>query len=102
MLRYLVTVIEIPERKVLPAAQTSVVGILEDPGFRAALGRVELIRFVEDFKKDILHQIFRLTPVTKDSQSNFQNKPVKAIKQNDQGVRMSLPELLHHVVVRKV
>ena len=81
MLGCLVTVVEIPERKVLPAAQTSVVGILEYPGFRAALGGVELICLVEDFKKDILHQIFGFTTVTQDSQSNAQNRPVKPIKQ---------------------
>src|SRR5437764_610424 len=95
-------VVKIPQREVLPPVQTSVVGILENPGFRAALGRVVLICFVEDLKKDILHQIFRLAPVTQNSQSNTQNKPVKAIEQDDQRIRMPLPKLLHYAFVRKV
>src|SRR5215469_6612730 len=51
----LLPVIEIPERKVLPAAQTSVVDVLENPRLQAALGRVELSRLLEDFKEDLLH-----------------------------------------------
>ena len=78
----LVPVIEIPVRQVPPAAQTPVVGILENPCFGAALGRIKLSRFVEDFKKDFLHYIFRLTWIAKDPHRNFQNQPVKAIKQD--------------------
>jgi hypothetical protein len=58
--------IKIPQREILPAVQTSMVGVLKNPGFRASPCRIKLIRFVEDFKKDILHQIFRLTRVPKD------------------------------------
>jgi hypothetical protein len=78
----LVTIIETPERKVLPAAQAPVVGILQNPSFRTAFGRVKLSRFVEDFKEHILHHIFGLTRIAKNSQSNFQDHPIKAIEQN--------------------
>lgn len=53
--RRLVPAIEIPQREILPAIQASMVGILENPRLRASPCRIELIRFVEDFKKDILH-----------------------------------------------
>jgi hypothetical protein len=59
-----------------------VVGILENPRFRAALSGVELSGFIENFKKEILHHIFRLAWVAKDSQNNFQDQPIKAIKQS--------------------
>src|SRR5215467_6940698 len=48
----LVPVIETPERKVLPAAQAPVVGILQNPRFRTAFDWVKLSCFVKDFKED--------------------------------------------------
>ncbi len=69
----LAPVIETPERKVLPAAQAPVVGILQKPRFRTAFGGVELSCFVKDFKEDILHHILCLARVTKDSHGNLQN-----------------------------
>src|SRR5579864_2514692 len=77
----LVPVIETPERKVLPAAQAPVVGILQNPRFRTAFGRVKLSCFVKDFKEDILHHILRLARVTKDSNGNLQNQTVETIEQ---------------------
>jgi len=78
----LMSVVEIPERQVLPPAQAAMVGILEYPCLRAALRRVELTGLVEDFKKYVLHHIFCLAWVAQDSQRYLQNKPVKAIKEN--------------------
>src|SRR5215471_7140867 len=69
----LVPVIETPERKVLPAAQAPVVGILQNPRFRTAFGGVKLSCFVKDFKEDILHHILCLARVTKDSHCNLEN-----------------------------
>jgi hypothetical protein len=69
----LVPVIETPERKVLPATQAPVVGILQNPRFRTAFGGVKLSGFVKDFKEDILHHILCLARVTKDSHCNLQN-----------------------------
>src|SRR6516165_10648600 len=69
----LVPVIETPERKVLPAVQAPVVGILQNPRFRTAFGGVKLSCFVKDFKEDILHHILCLARVTKDSHCNLQN-----------------------------
>src|SRR5262249_28376555 len=95
----LVTVIETPEREVLPAAQAPVVRILQNPGLRTALGRVKLSRFVKNFKEHILHHIFGLAWITKNSQGNLQNEPVEAIEQDGQGVRMPLAHPLDHVFV---
>src|SRR5262245_59477288 len=39
----LATVIEVPQRQILSAAQTSMVGVLEYPRSRAAFGWVELV-----------------------------------------------------------
>src|SRR5215831_12790417 len=78
----LVPVIEIPQCQILSAAQASVISVLENPRFGGAFRRIKSIRFVENFKKDFLHHVLCLTCVAKNSQSNFQNKPVKAIKKN--------------------
>ena len=48
----LMPLVEVPERQILPAAQTPMVGILENPCSRTALDGIELVRFVKDFKKD--------------------------------------------------
>src|SRR5262245_34763370 len=81
-LRSLAPVIEIPERQILPAAETAVVGVLKYPYSRTALGRIKLASLVENFKKDVLHHIFRLARVTQDSQRNLQNEPMEAIEEN--------------------
>jgi hypothetical protein len=52
--------------------------------------------------KDILRYIFCLTLVAQDSQSDFQDEPVKTIKQNRQGIRVSLAKLFHYVFVSHV
>src|SRR5262249_25064256 len=98
----LVPVIKAPECQILPAAETPMIGILENPGFRAALARVKSVRLVKEFKKDFLHHVFRLTCVTKDPHGDFQNKAVQAIKQNRQSVLISLLKLLHHLFVSHV
>ena len=92
-------VVEISERQILATGEAAVVGILENPCFGAAFSRVKLIRLIKDFKKDILHHIFCFGRVTKNSQSDLQDKPVKAIKQRRQGIRMPVAKLLHHVFV---
>jgi hypothetical protein len=68
--RRLVPVVKIPQREILPAVQTSMVGVLKNPGLDASPCRIELVRLVEDFKKDILHQIFRLAWIPENSQGN--------------------------------
>jgi hypothetical protein len=76
----LVAIVKIPQSQVLPAAQASVVGILEDPRFCSSFRGVKLSGLSEDLKKDILHQILCLARIAKDSQSNFQDKPVIPLK----------------------
>ena len=95
-------VVEIPERQILTAAQAPVIGVLQNPRFCAALGPIKVIRLVEDLEKDVLHHIFRFTWIAKDSQSNFQDEPMKAVEQNRQGVWMPVAELLHEVFVGHV
>jgi len=73
--------------------------VLENPGFCAALLRIKLARSLENFKEDILHNIFRFSGVAKNSQRNFQNKPVKTAKENGYSVGMALTELFHQVFV---
>src|SRR5262245_22638929 len=78
------------------------VGVLKNPGLNASSRCIELVRFVENLEKDILHQIFRLARIPENPQGNFQNKAVKAIEQNQQGVRMTLPDLRDYFFVRQV
>lgn len=98
----LMPVVEIPQREVLATAETPVVGILEYPRFRAALGRIELASLVVNFQKDFLHHIFGFTSIAQNSQSDLQDKPVEPVKQNRQRVRIALLELFHHVFVSHV
>jgi len=78
--RSLVPIIEVPQRQILPAIHAPVVCILENPGFRAAFGVIELPSLIENFKENVLHEIFRFSPIPQNSRCNLQNKTVVTVK----------------------
>jgi hypothetical protein len=78
-----------------------VVGILENPRFRAAFGRVEVFYLPINLKKDLLHQVLRLSVVVQDFEGDAEYQTIVAVEEHGQGILMAVPELMDQLFVRR-
>ena len=67
---------------VKPWASRCVEALAQSTASTRVLMSIELAGFPEYLEKDLLHHIFGLSRVAKNSQRNFQNEAVKTVKQD--------------------
>ena len=94
-------VIKIPALKMLSAVYGAVVRILHQPHLSIAFAGVELCHCTINVQENGLRNVFCLTGIANNFQSNAQDQLLVAVEENREGVALSLLEAGHELLVRQ-
>lgn len=72
--------------EMLPAVDTAVVGVLQQPGFEASAVGIELARGPEDIEEHLLDGLFRFPIIVEDCPGDSEDQRAVSLKQNGEGI----------------
>jgi hypothetical protein len=97
--RFFRLVIEVSQGQVFLPVETSVIGILQNPGLGAPLVRIKDFNPPVNLNEYLLHEIFRFAPITKDFERHAEDQAIVAVKKKAQSFLATLLELFHQFFV---
>src|SRR5581483_2728246 len=97
--RYFSRGIKLALCQVVPPVDAAMIGILHNPRFSTAFGRVELCRRLINLQKNSLHDIFSFAGIPQNLERYVKNHPVMAIEKDPQSIVVAGAHMGHQEIV---